>query len=73
MIIFCPAIGDDHAAGPHRIVIPQHVIHVSSGKRGNAVKSVKLVTGPEFVVCAMCDHWVKRVVQHCSCFCHVAE
>lgn len=72
MMIICPAIGDDHAAGPHRLVIPIHTILVRPRDRRKA-SSVKVVTGPEFVICALCDHWVKRIVHRCHCFCHTAE
>lgn len=71
MILYCPHIDDQHGSFPHRVVIPvtTRVVTTRSRDAGTS-REVRVVTGSEFVICALCDHWTIRLVDRCRCTCH---
>lgn len=71
MILYCPLIDDDHASGPHRVVIPvSTVTRRTRDGNGRKVLENATVTGGEYVICALCDHWTRRTAVSCRCNCH---
>lgn len=71
MILYCPHIDDDHASGPHHVVIPVSIItRVTRDDNGRKILERRSVTGDEHVICALCDHWTRRTAGSCRCNCH---
>lgn len=66
MAIVFHDIDDDHAPFPHRvIIIPEKTVTVRDPYQGR--KSQVTYPRQEFVICAMCDHWVSRYHLPCDC------
>lgn len=70
MRLYCPKIDDNHLSGPHHIVIPITTVIRRIGKGVLSSRVTESVTGAEYVICEACDHWVKRFVFGCACYCH---